>query len=306
MELLKRTLVTLLAIIIGAGVGCKNNISKEAVHKIDDLLSRRMTVVMKCVDEDKNLASKDEYTKDYSNELDRGRARLEYFMEKHKLMSSVKNEIDGGCEELDFLLEQLTESDSAHILIYTFKNYFDSYKIFIDTLEKKLQNQINTCTLFNSIVSVEMNQQLFIDALDSNEIKKAQFYFDIEDNLIKDYESNHNSVDFKGEIPSEWANEFRSVYDKIHEWGGKFLTAKKQRNESLYNQYRLEAFGLIPKIPYVKSNKLSTVINNILYELDPEIEALEKKSADAGAEAYQLYINQKAAIGEDPNEILGK
>jgi hypothetical protein len=53
-----------------------------------------------------------------------------------EIMSRVKNEIDGGCVELDLLLNQYSKGKPGNKLIYTFKRYFDAYKNFMDTLNK--------------------------------------------------------------------------------------------------------------------------------------------------------------------------
>lgn len=303
---MKNLLFILLVFLVGENLACKSEVSKEAVYKIDDLLSKRMTLVIKKIEEDKNLATKDKYNKDYTDEVERSSVHLEYLQEKIEIMSAVKKEIDEGNEELVLLLEKYPQGKPGHTLIFAFKNYFDAYKTFMDSLDKDLKNQIKTCILYNSIVSLETNQQLFFDALDSFDIKQAQFCYEKEGELINNYDSNFKLVDFKGKIPSEWATKFRNTYDKMHEWNKKFLEARKQKDDSLYRKLRLEGFELVFKIPYAKSEKFRTEIENVLFGYDPEIEKLEKKSAEAGREAYQMYYVRKTKIGEDPYAIWRK
>jgi len=295
-----------LLILVGEGLASRNDVSKEAVHKIDDLLFRRMSVVMKKINENKLLATKDKYNKDYADELERSQVHLEYLQDKLKIMGKVKNEIDRGYVELDSLLKKFPKGKPGHKLISTFNKYFFAYKKFMDALDKYLKNQINACILWGSVIKLETNQQLFFDALDNDDVEQAQTFFEKESELISNYDNKFKSVDFKGKIPSGWATEFRNTYDKMHEWHSKFLEAKKQKNESLYKDLRLESFELIVKIPYEKSLKFRTEVENILFERNPEIENLEKKSVEAGREAYQLYFIQKTDIGEDPNEVWDK
>lgn len=299
-------LLFLFTLILISCSSVENEIRKEAVHEIDDLLLRRISVVMKNIDEDKFLATKEKYKKNYTDELERSQVHSEYLQNKMKIMGRVKNEIDEGCVELDSLLKKFPEGKSGHKLISTFNKYFFAYKTFMDSLDKDLKNRINTSILNNSVVKLESNQQLFFDALDISDVEQAQTFFEKEDRLISDYNSNSKSVDFKGRIPNEWFIEFKITYDKMHEWHRKFLEAKKQKNESLYRKLRLESFDLILKIPYEKVQKFRAEAENILFGHNPEIEKLEKKSAEAGREAYQLYFIQKTDIGEDPNEVWDK
>ena len=90
----------------------------------------------------------------------------------------------------------------------------------------------------------------------------------------------------------------------MHEWLENFLNAKKQNDEALYRELRIDSFKDIFKIPYAKTEKLREEMEYILFEYDPAVEALEKKSADAGLEAYTLYYEQKMELGEDASDIF--
>jgi len=299
---MRNLFIFVLVFLVGENLACRSEVSKEAVHKIDDLLSKRMNVVAKKIEEDKNWQPKINITK--IAEVETSRAHLEYLLKKIELMSAVKKEIDEGNAELVLLLEKYPQGKPGHTLIFAFKNYFDAYKTFMDSLNKHLKNQIRTCILYNSIVSLETNQQLFFDALDSSDVERAQTCYEKETELINNFDSNFKLVDFKGKIPSEWPTEFRNTYDKMHEWNKKFLEARNQKNDSLYRKLRLEGFALVFKIPYEKSEKFRTEIENILFESDPEIENLEKKSMEAGRVALEMYYIQKTNIGEDPHAIF--
>ena len=300
-----RAFIFVLGILVITNISCQSELNKEAVHDIDNLLSKRMTEVMEKVAQDKSLGDKDKYNREITDEVERNKLHLEYLQEKLELMTQVRTEIDAGNEDIKLLMEKYPEGKPGHSLILAFKDYFEAYKILMDAMKLDLDNQINTSILCNTIVSLETNQQLFFNALDNNNVKQAQSCYEKEEELLKDYENNFKLVDFKGKVPSEWINEFRDTYAKMHEWLYKFLDAKKQRDEALYRKLRLEGFELVFKIPYEKNEKFRNEIEDILFEYNPETEALERKSAEAGKKAYILYAEKKIELGEDPNEILG-
>lgn len=297
--------IFVLGSLIFAIAACTSDISKEAIHEIDDLLARRMEVVAHQIELDNSLRTKEKYNREITDELERSKLHLEYVQEKYELMTVVKTEIDAGYEDMKLMIEKYPEGKPGHTLILAFKNHFEAYKVFMDVMVPYLNNQINTCILYNSIVSLETNQQLFFDALDNNDVQQAQTLYDEEEKILENYESEFELVDFKGKIPIEWATEFKDTYVKMHEWLRKFLQAKKQKDEALYKKLRLEGFELVFKIPYAKTEKLRNEIEYILFEYDPDVEALEKKSADAGLEAYTLYYEQKMELGEDISDSLG-
>ena len=82
----------------------ENEISKEAVHKIDDLLNRSMTVVVKAFKEDKLLANQDQYNRVYQSEIERSVMLLNYFNKRQEIMRTAIKEIEEGYKELDLLL----------------------------------------------------------------------------------------------------------------------------------------------------------------------------------------------------------
>lgn len=284
----------------------ENEISKEAVHKIDDLLNRRVIVVVKAIKEDKLLANQDQYNRVYQSEIERSVVLLNYFNKRQEIISTAIKEIEEGYKELDLLFSKYNKGEPGFDLINSFRNYFYHYKQFFDAASQDLDNKVKAIILYKTIVSLETNQQSFFNALELNKINQVELLLNNEAKLIDEYKQTIYQVDFDAEIPDEWKKEFVDTYIQMHEWNKKFYEAKKQNDDVLYSQLRKEGANLLWDIPYNKTSKFNNELEKILFETPIEIDDLEVESREAGMKAYELYYIHKKKIGENPYEFKKK
>jgi len=283
-------------------MACQSDLSQEAVHEIDDLLARRMTVVIHQARQDESLHNKEKYQRETTGELEKNTLWLEYLQERYELLSAMKIEIDASNEDLNLMIEKYPKGKPGHTLIHAFKNYLKVYKDTMDAMVPDLNNQINTGILYASIITLETNQQLFFDALDNKSLQQAEGFSLKGEMLFRKYENKFEQVDFNGKISSEWATEFRDIYEKMHRWFLEFRMAKMRKDEALYKKLKLDSTELVLDIPHAKFVELKKVMIDILFDDNPDVDALHEKREEAGELAYTLYYEQKKELGEEVSE----
>lgn len=285
----------------------ENEISREAVHKIDDLLKRRMIVVAKAIKEDRLLANQDPLNRVYQSEMERSVMFLNYFNKRQEIMRTAIKEIEEGYKELDLLFSQYNKGEPGFDLINSFRNYFYHYKQFFDAASQDLENKVKASILYKTVISLETNQLLFFLDLELNKFNQVELLLNNEAKFIGEYKQAIYQVDFDVEIPDEWKKEFVYTYMRMHKWNKKYYEAKKQKmDDVLYSQLRKEGDNLFWDIPHKKNSKFINELEKILFETPIEIDDLEVESRERRLEAYELYNIHKKKIGEDPYEIQKK
>lgn len=282
----------------------QNEVSKEAVHAIDDLLIKRISVVVSKKQEDELLSK--QYNEDYEDEISRSEAIISYFQRRQVIIKEIKNEIDGGCKELDVLFLKYKEGKPGYQLINAFRNYFHDYKRFTDAAYEDIGDKVRAGIIYKTIVLLETNQQSFYDALEQGEIQQAKKLLDREDELIEIYKQNIERIRYKARIPDEWQKEFIDTYIRMHEWNKKFYKVKVENNEFLYEKILIESAKVMLTIPLIEAIKFPNEFHKIINYVPKEIEKLQGATEESGTKAYALYYEEKQKIGEDPEDILSK
>lgn len=282
----------------------QDEISREAVHEIDDLLINRMSVIVSKKKEDELLSN--QYNEDYEDEISRSEAIISYFRKRQDIIKEIKNEIDEGCKELDVLFLKYKEGKPGYQLINAFRNYFYAYKFFIDAAYEDIGDKVKTAAIYKTIVLIEINQQSFFDALEQGDMQKGKKLLDRNGELIENYKQNIGRLKYKDRIPDEWKQEFIDAYNRIYEWNKKYYDAKVDNNELLYNQLLMESAKVMLTIPLFKAIKFPNELQKVIAYVPKEIEKLQKDTEETGKIAYALYYTQKQKIGENPEDILSK
>ena len=281
-------------------IGSEEKVSKEAVHRIDDLLLKRMFIVKKKIKEDKFFSNQPQYNLNYKDEIQRSEAFIDYFKKRLEIAKSIKDEINAGYKELEILSLKYTEGKPGYQLINTFKNWFYGYKRFVEAAYNDLDDKKMASLMYKIIVQLEMTQKNFFYVLEKSNIQQAKKFLDKENELIKKYSQNINKIYFKNRIPDKWKKEFVDTYTQMHMWNKKYFDAKKQNNEELYNKLILEGDKVLTSIPFIKSSIFMNELEGIIFDIPIELEILNKKSAELAMKAYELYFIQKYKIGEEP------
>jgi len=85
----------------------EEKISKKALHKIDDLLLKRMFIIKKNIKEDKSFANQAQYIITLDNKIKRSEAFIDYFRKKLRIAKSIKDETSTGYKELEALSKKI-------------------------------------------------------------------------------------------------------------------------------------------------------------------------------------------------------
>lgn len=276
----------------------QDEVRKEALHEIDDLLIKRMHVVMSKKREDALLSN--QYAVDYKDEILRSEAIVNYFQKRKEIIKGIKDELDKGCKEIDILLLKYNEGKPGYQIINYFKNYFYDYKLYMDAAYEDIGDKVRVGILYKTIVLLETNQKSFFDALEKGHIQQGNNFLEKGCELIEDYKQNIDKIKYKSRIPDEWKQEFIDTYTRIYEWNKKFYEAKVDKNEMLYEQILIESAKVMLTIPWIKSIEFPNEFQKIINYVPKEIEILHKKTEESGTKAYALYYTQKRKIGENP------
>ena len=274
-------------------------VDKEAVHNIDEILRKRITVVSAKVAEGKALEEKYRSVDQILDPIEWAMQYGNSLSEKRELLSTTKREIDNCLVEVTILPTKRTPTGSGRELVTNFTQYFSAYKAFLNALLINLDSQIMAAKLGYLINAIELNQQKTFDAFDASSIGTAEACYKKETELLEAYKDILTKIDLGKDFPLETKNLFTETYGAMHQEMRKYIEAYKINYET-YKKARLKGWGLLITIPYEKSAAFQKKISEILFELDPKIQVLEQKSAQAGRDAYTLYYLQKKQLGENP------
>ena len=193
----------------------EEKISKKALHKIDDLLLKRMFIIKKNIKEDKSFANQAQYIITLDNKIKRSEAFIDYFRKKLRIAKSIKDETSTGYKELEALSKKYTKGIPGYQIVNTFKDYFHAYKCFAEAAHNDLEDKIKASLLYKVIAQLEMNQKIFFVSLEQSKIQEAKKLLNTEDKLIKDYNQNIKKIHFEYRIPDKWKQKIRIMKDYI-------------------------------------------------------------------------------------------
>jgi hypothetical protein len=274
-------------------------VDKEAVHIIDEILRKRITIVSAKVAEGNALEEKYRSVVQILDPIEWAMQYGKYLSEKRELLSITKREIDNCLADVTILATKRTPTGSGRELVTKFTQYFSAYKAFLNALLINMESQILAAKLGYLINAIELNQQKTFDAFDASSIGAAEVCYKKEAELLEAYKGILTKIDLGKDFPLETKNLFIETYGAMHQEMRKYIEAYKINYET-YKKARLKDWGLLITIPYEKSAAFQKKISEILFVSDPKIHILEQKSAQAGRDAYTLYYLQKKQLAENP------